>query len=293
MANAYFAAEFGGIPLLIAEIDTVEGRDVVVQSPSRGDVHSLKDRGRKHRVTTCQLLFADRPGQAPYRLRFDAIRKLANDDGSAVLVHPLLGAYTAKIADFSHHATADSLSISATCTFYAEEEPEPVLTAGAGTSAEAGTEAVEIAASNANNALAEIGQASDTPNACVAAVDGWSEAEDLDSQRVFLEAASLVADLNDQIEALSVSLDQWEAYRAMCLLRYQVARAAESFTSTSTSMLEVTVGEDVPLLALMAEIYGAELAVEKRDEVQKINRLRTPGRVAKGTVLKIPAEGAA
>jgi prophage DNA circulation protein len=211
MANAYFKAEFGGIPLLIAELDTVEGRDVVVQSPSRGDVHSLKDRGRKHRVTTCEVLFIDQPAQAPYLLRFKAFRELANEDAPSVLTHPLLGAYTARVGDFTHKVSADSLGIEVHCTFYAEEEPEPVLTAGAGTSAAAGLEAVTIAAATADEALAAVGETSATPSSCAAAVTGWSEAEDLDSQRVFLEAASLVEDLNTEIEALSVSLDDWPA----------------------------------------------------------------------------------
>jgi hypothetical protein len=293
MANVYFSAEFAGVSLLISEIETVEGRDVAVQSPARGSRHWNKDRGQKHRVVTAQLLFIDRPGQAPYLERFDVVRTLANADEAQVFSHPLLGSYLARFSDFTHRAKADELKVEVSCTILPEEEPQAVFPSGAGVSSEAGLEAVSVASSAADDALAALGESSETPAAVGAAVQGWADADELDAQQVFLEAASLVEDLNTEIESLSLSLDRWPAYRAMCLLRYQLTRAAESFTSASEQLVEITLGADMPLLAICTEVYGAALAVEQAARVQKLNRVRTPGRVTRGTVLKLPAEGAA
>lgn len=292
MPNVYYDAEFAGIPLSIATISTTSGRDIAVLSPARGDLHANRDRGLKHRVASAELLFVDKPGKAPYLDRFDAVHALVLQGGAQVFSHPLLGSYRARIADFDIRADAGASRVDVSCTLYAEDEPQAVTPSGAGVAVDAGVEAVEVASGEADAALAELDRESETPASCAAAVAAWGEADDIDAQKVFLEAASLVEDLNAEIEALSQSLADWPAYRALCRLRYQVSRAAEAFTSAAEQLIDITVGRDAPLISICSEVYGAALAVERAAQVQKLNRIRTPGRVATGTALKMPATGA-
>jgi len=291
MPATYLPAEIGGVSVLISSIDTSDGRDVAVLSPVRGSRHVLRDRGRKHRSARVELLFIDQPGLAPYTQRFHLVRSMVDEPASQIFAHPLLGTYRVRISDFDHRANADSLNIEVSCTLLPEDEPTPVFPAGAGVSAAAGVEAVEVAAFEALAALDAAARESSAPDDCTTTVQGWSEASELDPQQVFLEAASRVEELNEELEELSADLTDWPTYRAFCVLRYQVTRAAESFTSEAERLLEVTVGQDSPLLAICAELYPASIAVERARQVAKLNRVRTPGRVPAGTVLKMPSSG--
>lgn len=62
-ADIYFESRFGDLPLLIASIETDDGRDIAAQSPARGSRHYLQDRGAKLGRIECGVLFVDEPGK--------------------------------------------------------------------------------------------------------------------------------------------------------------------------------------------------------------------------------------
>lgn len=291
----YIAASWGGLDILVATIDTTGGRDIVVQSPARGDKHVLQDRGLRVKTTTCRLLFCPQPNKANYLVRYDAMRQASEDDISSVFSHPILGTYRARISEFNTSAT-DGTEITVSCTIIAEEEPQVVFRTGAGVSLGAGVESVNTAVGFASATLAELGITLEPDVAAESseAVTAWSQAEDLDAQKVFVEVATLTGQIDDAINALNLAtnIENWEAYKAMILLRYQLGRAAEAATSDAEHVFDLVVAVGRPLIAICSETYGASLATDRADSIAKLNRLRTPGLVPAGTTLKMISEGA-
>lgn len=292
MADWYFTASFGDIPLQLSSIDTERGRDIATLSPSYGDKHTLADRGLRQQRTTCEVLFADRPGWRSYLDRCDELVRMAESGEVAIFSHPIDGSYRARCADVSVHAESGALSITATCIFLREDPPRVVRELGAGIDTSAGPAVVAVAAAFADEQLAALDLASTAPGNVAAAVATWAEAGDeLDSQQVYLEVATLTDAIDTAIADLELAqdLERYQAYEAMIRLRYSLTRAAETFTSSSASLFELYVETPRPLLRICAEVYGAADAIARADEVTHLNRIRTPNLVPRGTVLKMPA----
>jgi hypothetical protein len=289
--NIYFTASFGGIDLLIATIDTEGGRDVAVQSPSRGSKHVLQDRGRRFGRTTCEIWFIDQPNKDPYLKRYDQFRALVNAGEAQIFSHPIDGSFRARASELDTHANKEELCVVCRCVFLPEDEPQTIFPVGAGASPAAGLEAVTTAATAADTELAAVGLSSDVPSDCLASVIAWSDAaDDLDSQQVYVEIAARTAQLSAAMDALDLATDlnRWPSYKAMINLQFQFVRAGEAFTADDGQLFEITVARSMPLLAIAAETYGADFAPDMAPKIAKINRVRTPGRVPPGTVLKMP-----
>jgi hypothetical protein len=288
------AAQWGGIPLMIEDFDSDGGRDVVVQSPTRGNRHTLQDRGTRLLRTSTRIAFYDQPDLEPFTDRARAFLALAAKEETQVFVHPIHGSYRAKATDVSHSASADARAIMVSCVFLADEEPQSVSTVGAGVSPFAGPEEVGAAAAQADAALTDQGLTSDAPASCLATVTAWSQAETLDSRQVYLEVASLTDTINADIDSFEMltDLDRWELYKAYIGLSSAVVRAAEASTSESDRVFDLDVIAPVPLRTLCAQVYGGAAAEDRSRQVAQINRLRTPGLVPAGTRLKMPSGGA-
>lgn len=293
MPNVYFDASFGGQPLLIADIHTERGRDIAIQSPSRGSKHVLQDRGQKLVSTTCTILFIDQPGLAPFLDRYDSFRALVDKGEAQIFSHPLDGSFLARAEGNLVDADSGTGEVRCSVKFLAEDEPQTVFAPGGGISPIAGLQAVITASAIADTALAAAGLSSPIPSSCLDAVTGWTENLDLDSNDVFIGVANLTGQISDAIDALDLAtdIDRWPVYQAFMGLAFQVARAGETLTADSANVFNLLVQVARPVLAICAEVYGPELAPERADEVQSLNRLRTPGLVPAGTTLKMPAIG--
>ncbi len=285
--------KYGDVPLLITSYSDEDGRDWAVQSPSRGDVHVLQERGRRLQRTACEIVFCDEPGSATYVDRFLAFRALAAGDEPRLFVHPMLGNYLAVVMDFAHRVESSERCVRVTCTFVAQEPPKAVFALGAGVTAAAGPEQVEVLAAAADAELEDLELESAAPTSCLTAVQAWAELEDPDARAIALEAASLAAEIDEAVAdlELATSLERWEAYRSLINLRYSVVRAAESVTSESAQVTELVLTAAEPLRSICARVYGARDADERARQVAKLNGLRTPGLVPVGTRLKLPALG--
>jgi prophage DNA circulation protein len=288
----YFDASFGGVPLLIAEIDTDIGRDIAVQSPARGDKHVLQDRGRRLTSASVEILFIDQPGLDPYTSRYEQFRNLANTEGAQIFSHPLDGSYQARISEPRVRASGAEKRISVSCTIIAEDEPETVAPIGAGSAPVASVDAVTTAQLNADSELAAVGLSTPVTAACTAAVSSWYSEDPslLDSQTVFGGVASLTNQISYAIVELNLATDLalYPAYQAMILLAFQVTQAGAAITSTAGQLFQITVTRALPLLAICTPIYGPDDAPDYADQVANINRVRTPGLVPAGTILKMP-----
>lgn len=304
MADVYFAASYGGIPMLVSSVQTERGRDIAIQSPALGNQHTLSDRGERLLAARMEILFCDQPGQAHYLDRYKAFKALF-DGQPRILSHPLDGSYSAIASDMTVTSDAGEICVKVSCTFLRESPPQRVFPAEAGSSSVAGLEATATAAAAAKLSLSELAElledspsttaALAVPGEALAQVTAWSEADDLDSQEVFLGVATLTTQIDAAIATLELKSDlsRWPAYKAMILLRYTIVRAGQAFTADSRAMFDLYVETPRPLLTICAEIYGARRARELADRVARGNRLRTPGLVPAGTTLKMPALEAA
>lgn len=287
-------ASYGGVSFWLASLQGKGGRDVVVQSPSRGDQHVLQDRGLRHRTAQCELLFVDEPGKASPVVRFREFQKLVSDDDPQIFRHPLEGSYLARVADFEYKVNGDDHEITASCTFLADGEPIVVLTPGLGSLPLAGRDEVAATVAATNDELAAQGLASDVPAGTLARVEAWTQAETPNTRAIYLEAESLRLEIAAETERLQLlaDIERWPLYREFLLLGYQARRAAESVASETAAVVDLLVRESAPLRLLCAQLYGAADAEDKARQVQTLNALRTPGLVPAGTTLKVPREGA-
>ena len=291
MPAVYFSASFGDIPMLVSSINTERGRDIAVQSPAQGDRHTLADRGKRLVRATCEILFVDQAGQAPYTDRYEALVAAWESGDAQIFTHPLDGSYTARVENVSIMAEADGLEIRASCTFIRDDEPQTVFPVAAGSLPTAGVEAVTVAVDSANVALEAAEIDTDLPASCLDTVTAWSESLELDSQQVLLEVASLTQQIDELIDLSDIAgtLDLWDVYKELIGLRYEVVRAGQLFTIDAETTFDLFVDQPRPVLAICAEVYGAADAFDFADRVTQINRLRMPGRVPAGTTLKMPA----
>ncbi|MBA2718935.1 MAG: DNA circularization N-terminal domain-containing protein [Chloroflexi bacterium] len=291
MASVYFEASFGGIAMLVSTIETERGRDIVVQSPAQGDHHTLTDHGKRLVRTTCEILFVDQPGQPDYFDRYAALVQAFEDGETKMFTHALDGNYRAKVENLTTRADSTALEVAVSAVFLRDDEALRVFPVAPGVNPAAGVEAVSTAVGSTLNVLDEFELESGVPALALEEITRWSEADDLDSQDVFVGVASLTAKIDEAIEELELlhDLTRWEPYKQMIALRFEVVRAGEAFTSSTSTVFDLFVAVPQPVLAICAEVYGAADARDFAAKVTKANRLRTPGRVPAGTTLKMPA----
>jgi prophage DNA circulation protein len=293
MADFYFKAAFGRLSLLVTELDSVGGRDLVIHSPARGDDHVVQDRGRTLRRTRAEVLFVDQPGLEPALDRFRAFLAAVNRGEPDIFCHPIDGSYLAAVEEFRYTVSADQREVHVECSFVGVEEPEVVLSPGAGVSSASGPEEVGVTVANVATSLETQGLTSDVPGDCLARVTAWAQADDPDTRAVYLEVSSLSSRIATEVERLELASDlsRWELYRQFTMLQYQVQRAAEAVASEAERVFDLTLRASVPLRVLCARVYGAAEAEDRQRQVLRLNPLRSPGLVPSGTTLKMPAVG--
>lgn len=290
----FFKASFGGVELLLENMSGDAGLDWAVISPHRGDLHSVQNQGRRLRRVQCSVLFVDQDGLPDHYLdRYRAFEAMASTGKPQIFTHPIHGSYLAVVESPSYDADSSSLSVRCSCSFLAVEEPQAVKAVGAGVAAIAGPEDVGVMATAATAELTTLGEASDTPADCLSSAEAWANGDTADARQVLLEVASLTSQIDTEIERLDLltSYDRWAAYKALIRLRYSVTRAAQAATASSSRVVEYQVRVGVPLRVLCARLYGARVAEDMADQVARLNGLRAPGRIAPGTVLRLPSEG--
>lgn len=287
-----FRGSFGKTSMLISSLSSTAGRDVAVQSPSRGDRHMLQDRGRTLFRTQCEVLFVPMRGETEnYADRWAAFKEQANSGKAEVFTHPLDGSFLARIQEFKYDLDAGDEGIRCQVAFLPEEEPEFVFFAGAGAPQTAGVDSVANASAAAEKSMAAAGISSDAASGALATVQGWYEASQLEASQVLLEVGTASQKIDNTIAKTEYATNYaaWDTYKALIRLRYELGRAAESFTAESSSVFDLFVDSATPLLAICSSIYGAALAVDRAAEVARGNRIRTPGLVPAGTTLKMPS----
>ena len=285
--TVYFEASWAGIRLWISKITTDEGRTLVVQPYTTGDVPSVQNRGGVPKVARASILFDDMDGEelGPG----DRLLRLieAKDSGlPSVFTHPLLGSYLAEVGEFSH-TIEETGTITADITFVATEEVRAVVQPGSGASLAAGTGQVSAAADVCALVLSDVGLESTAPARATAAAETWGG--DADSRRVLVDVGALSDQIGQEIEDLNLAADLvlWPALKAFVMLADAVRAAGAAAIGDRGQLMTVRVDSPISLRAIVGGIYPADEGDARRAEALELNDIRTPARIPTGTVLQL------
>ncbi len=297
-----YRAAYAGVRIDLANIRTSKGNDLVPYAPPRGDGAELDNRGRRLRISTCEVLFWETEQEADERIRgllgtnhlerYRAFEQLCHDGQAHTLVHPFEGSFTARVSDFEVSGD-DSSMIAVRCTFEEDRARERIFAGGAGTRPPAGVASVRAAADEVQGWLDDLGLDSDIPDKANALMDSWDDI-DITSRQVNLELASFSAELGDEATDLELAMDvdRWPLTRALVQLHALVRQVAASKVEIQRRLIELTLEVPQPARIVAAELYGAQDAEARTTELVELNDLRNPGLIPAGTVLKAYAPAA-
>lgn len=291
--DALFQTQWGRHKLWIAGISTDNSRTQVVHELTAGDEHPVQDRGLRPRRVRCELLFDEFPEEntATPTTRFRLFKEDVDAGIEAIFVHPIDGAYLAKVGEFTYDLRSEyEVPMNVSVEFIAIERIEPVSPAGAGTSSAAGEGAVTQASDDLDAALAAVDMESDIPALARTAHASWTSGEEVTAREVFVDNAAISERIAAFIEdeGLEDDLALWDVFTATVLLGDAVRSAAIAATSEVPSVFVVRVQQPIGLLALMARIYGGADAEDRARQAEQLNDIRTVAWLEPGTDLILP-----
>lgn len=284
---------WGGIRLWWASVETEDGRDLIRQPYSHGNVADVRDRGDvPSKPVRCTLLFDDFIGETKSpEERLEDLLLLKATGKPQLLVHPFYGSYRAYVGQFTHRYDEHG-ALSADAEFVADEDVGEVFTVDSvGLTLDAALDDVDTRAEDLTAELSTAELSSDMPAQASAMA---SVIEQATSAREKLVQLSQLSDrLFDEIDEkqLAVDVAVWPAMKAYVMLG-EAARAATDLAMGDTGAF-MTVRIDAPtsLWRLMADIYGANEAADRRTEAMELNDIRTPGSIPPGSTLRLRRPG--
>jgi hypothetical protein len=284
---ALFESSWGKIRLHLSSISTTDGRDVVITPFTRGNVPDLDDRGEPPKEVRCALLFDHFIGDTDTpESRLEDLLLLKSKGKPQIFVHPFYGGYFAYLAAFDWTIDEHSV-ISATATFIASEEVNVFSVDPVGVSLDVTTDLIDQNAAEVVSQLADVEDASALPAQATAMSSALAQAT---NARDGLADLSQLSDrMWDEIDQKKLAFDvaTWPAMRAYVMLNEAMRAATDRSMGDAGSFMNVRIDSPTTLLRLMADIYGADQAVERRDEAMSLNDIRTPGAIPAGTQLRL------
>lgn len=293
-----YPASWAGIAIDVTGASVRHGRTVPQHLRPRRDGASLEDTGRDPWVCQVEFLFLDRdahPGEPSplpdYEQRFTAFDVLVDSGATRTLVHPYQGAVRCKVEGFEHRAAAEDGQpvIRCSATFIEDGEAEIVFAPDPIKSV-SGPQSLRGRATQVKTALSDTG----APESAVLAdvdvdADRWGNDPTLSSRQVYLEMVRLRRRLSDEMLAADpyTSIERYPIARAYHELQWELVRAFEAYSSSSSRVISLEVTAAQPLRTIAANFYGAAQADARLVELLDLNPgLRTPALVPAGTTLR-------
>lgn len=290
---------FAGVELEVTSFHTDLSRDVVEHRPHRGRGAQLSDRGQAPRRDTLSVALTGNSDEITAKR--DALVRLADSGAARLFVHPLDGSWMARSTAFSETlgtSAAYSLTLIEDVPFSARM-PERVLDPVERVTlqdVEAAADAydAEIALLRDESGTVLLPEDSLSGAESLAMVEGWgqgagaenpapvrSELADLEVYRGRSSAAQ---------EALLHSSEPaaWRAARRLAQLRGTIELYQAGLQLVTFGNHEVTLGDAMPLIGFLTQVYGAAEAGRLLGEVLRLNRVANPLRVPAGTTLTLP-----
>jgi prophage DNA circulation protein len=284
--DALFIASYAGLTLHVVETDDDMSRLVARYKYPRRDGANTEDLGQDARETAATIVWFG----VGHLQRLATFAKIVSKGQVETLVHPITGSYQARVEGFRFTARAESRDwIVSSCRFI---EASTDIAAFEVAEGQAGVEAVEVAASELDLAIAAHGAEPADPGlaaAALATVQRWADAADLASTRIALELGGITARIDAAMNTLEVATNPnaYPVYEAFVNLHRRVGRAADVAVSRSPRLTRHIVATGAPLLAICQDLYGGAEAEAAFGRILRLNQLRTPAHVPAGTVLVV------
>jgi prophage DNA circulation protein len=290
-----YEAEFAGISLDVISTQVNHGRMVIPHKFPKRDGADLEDMGREPWQATLELIFINRRAsladEFDYEDRFLEFKTAVGTGEPRQLVHPYEGSVICRVSGFTHRSTGDEgqPAIFASATFTEEISIPPVFAVGAGAQTRVGAQQVAATGEAAIAELEKFEFDTSLVSATIDAADDWERDPSLSTRSVQLQMASINNQLDAQLTEFNAiqDLEKHGIYKQYTILQHNLRKAAESFSSTTTRIITITIREPLPLKVIAARFYGANEAERRAQEMIELNpALGNPSLVARGVELR-------
>lgn len=292
-------ASFGGV-----EFDVVAWRDDVRRvldqnRPVNKTGAALRNRGTEARTTNCEIVFFDRDpidgedanSSLDFYSRFQLFTRVALNGRTQKFVHPMAGAYPAKVEDLEVSQEAEALDlITVGCTFVEDStEPSPFVTDTRRPIA-SGIQDARVEAGTVQTEFESRGLDTGFLDRVNSTLDEWR----LTATGAGGDVAVQLGTLTRTIENVQTTSDllsdpsSYPAWVATERLIYRLRVAAESVRSTGPRVKSVVVQVSQPLRQFVAKVLGAADAQATYDEVLSLNQIEDPGFLQAGSTIRVP-----
>lgn len=277
---------WGELVLDDVEVSTTRTRALLAQVPARGAGGYLQDRGPEPRECRVSLRWTRRSNDDDPLARYRAL--LAADDGKTrLLVHPIDGAYPAKMS--IEEETVTNGRVTASVRFVEDRgdgrHPRTAAPASVAT-------AVTVAQSRAQaaaDALTRLGLPADVAQDSAALAASWVVPESLAPADVQTQVERHTEAVADMARECVGDADRLESHLALIELITALRDAAAAVLASSPGLVELTLDAPVTVLALAAALYGGELAADRAAAIVHINGLRHPNVLPAPVTLMVPS----
>lgn len=282
-----FRSAWGSVELWLSNIETDEGRKLVIQEYTRGNVPNVQNTGDSVKTARVTMLFDEMRGQAETgEERLNSLIALKELGKPQLFTHPIHGTYLAEIGEFTHSVNESGV-ITGNATFVATEEVGAVTVDPIGVSLDGGGAALTARADQLDTELADVeidGTASGLARAANDVFDQAASARD-----VLVQVSSVSDVINQEIADLKLDADiaLWPAMKAYVMLGDATRAAADAALGDNNSLMTIRIDSPTSLRRLCAEIYGGTDAESGYQDALQLNDIRTPARIPSGTTLRL------
>lgn len=289
--EALHVASWGGLELDVVSTQDAGPRTVAIHRAVHRDGGRVEDLGGEPRQTRCRIIFFRRaPDDDPLQ-RFADFESLKRLGESQTFTHPITGSYEAKVSEFTFTAEAEPRdAIFVECTFVEDSEEPAVFDIGAGAPFQSSVEAVTVAANQLDATSAELGADVDGelgPDS-IEAVTRWQDLEDPSALRdVNMELVALRDRIEGEMFRLELASEpgSYPLIRDLNSLSYNLRKAAEVFTERAPRLVEYRLNTPTNLMAFCQARFGAAEALDRYEEVRRLNAIPNPARIEAGAVI--------
>lgn len=289
---ALFETAWGGVRLWIASLEADEGRDVIVQPYSSGNVPDMRDRGNTPHPARYSLLFDQFPGDArdAKSMLEDLILQKEQQGvrGPQLFTHPLWGTYLAFISEFSYSIDSNGV-ITGNATFLAAEEINAVTVDPIGVGLDVSADDIEATSAELTAQLTDVDMTSTLPALAVETSTETFAADTASARDVLVEIATLSDRISDEIDDYQVAaaIETWPAMKAYVMLNESIRAGGDRALGDTGAFMSIRVDQTTSLRRLVADLYVADEAEDRYTEAMQLNDIRTPGAIPSGTTLRL------
>lgn len=280
-----FECSFAGVPLqgLVGWSEDLSW-DIITWKPSRGRGAQHQARGKNPRTYTLSVVLVGTAAQITANR--DTLNELAETGAARTFVHPVDGPIICRLSEFS--AEISSAEVRYRMTLIEDTQFSTSLETQDRTSLQDVTAAADTYDATVPLA-ADFTTTLPTSTSTRTAAESWNAStptrEEIEADLAPVREEHATA--RDTLRSDS-SLEAYQALTALNDMAGTLQRYANNVQRAANRVTSIQLDAPVPLMVLVAEFYGADVAYRLKDTVVKLNSIKDPLRLAAGTVVKLP-----